>query len=343
MADLRVASVGAGYFGRFQLNAWARMEGVALAGILDTDAGRRAELRDAYPDVEICGALSELLALGVDLLDIATPPATHASLIRAALGKVPTIVCQKPFSTSLEEARSLVDKAAATGTKLIVHENFRFQPWYRAMRQVLVEGRLGDVLQARFALRPGDGQGPEAYLARQPYFQHMPRFLIHETGIHFVDLFRFLFGEPDALSADLRRCNPAIVGEDAGGFTFHIGPQRAQFDANRLLDHAAANTRLTMGEFEVEGTKATLRLSGDGRITVRAHGSLDETPQDCPFNDTDFGGDCVFAFQAHVRDHLLHGAPLETEARSYLRNMELEELIYRAAAEGRRLKCGRET
>ena len=34
-----------------------------------------------------------------------------------------------------------------------------------------------------------------AYLERQPYFQTMPRFLVHETAIHLVDVFRFLLGE----------------------------------------------------------------------------------------------------------------------------------------------------
>ncbi len=339
MADLRVASLGAGYFGRFQIAAWQRMEGVALLGIADRDPARFTGIN---PKAPVFGHLADLLALCPDILDLATPPSTHAALIRAALGHVPTIICQKPFSTSLTEARTLVAEAAEAGTKLIIHENFRFQPWHRCIREVLDHGRLGHILNARFALRPGDGQGPNAYLSRQPYFQTMPRFLIHETGIHFIDLFRFLFGEPEALTADLRSCNPAILGEDAGCFTFHIGDLRAQFDANRLLDHRASNPRLTMGEFEIEGTDATLSLTGEGMILRREHGNPKAELIACPFKNIDFGGDCVFAFQSHVRDHLVQGTPLETGARDYLRNMELEELIYQAAAEGRRLTCGRE-
>jgi len=117
----------------------------------------------------------------------------------------------------------------------VVHENFRFQPWYKAIKTELNEGSLGTVLQATYRLRPGDGQGRDAYLERQPYFRDMENFLIHETGVHFIDVFRYLFGEPQALSADLRRLNPVIAGEDAGHFNFYYDNGLcAQFDGNRL-------------------------------------------------------------------------------------------------------------
>ena len=66
----------------------------------------------------------------------------------------------------------------------------------------------------------GDGWGDNAYLDRQPYFQTMPRLLVVETAIHWIDTFRFLFGEVDAVYARLRRINPAIAGEDAGLICF---------------------------------------------------------------------------------------------------------------------------
>ena len=44
----------------------------------------------------------------------------------------------------------------------------------------------------------------------------MPRFLIHETGIHLIDVFRYLLGEITGVFARLRRINPVIKGEDAG-------------------------------------------------------------------------------------------------------------------------------
>ena len=69
------------------------------------------------------------------------------------------------------------------------------------MRRCLDAGLLGTPHAISVRLRPGDGQGAAAYLERQPYFQNMPRFLVHETAIHFIDAFRFLLGEVRAVTA----------------------------------------------------------------------------------------------------------------------------------------------
>ncbi|RMF09365.1 MAG: gfo/Idh/MocA family oxidoreductase, partial [Alphaproteobacteria bacterium] len=228
--------------------------------------------------------------------------------------------------------------AREAGIPLIVHENFRFQPWYRLIREEIRSGRLGTLQQITFRLRPGDGQGPRAYLDRQPYFQKMERFLIHETAIHWIDTFRFLAGEPDSVYADLRRLNPAISGEDAGYFLFgYDSGLRALFDGNRLLDHAAQDRRLTMGEALVEGTAGTLALAGDGSVTFRAFGSLETETLLEARTYRGFAGDCVHALQSHVVEGLASGAPLENRAEHYLRNLELEEAIYRSAQQGARL------
>lgn len=211
-------------------------------------------------------------------------------------------------------------------------------PWYRAIKAALTEARIGRVLQATFRLRPGDGQGPRAYLDRQPYFQTMPHLLIHETGVHWIDTFRYLFGDPTAVYADLRRINPVLAGEDAGYVLFdHPGGVRALFDGNRLLDHASDNMRRTMGEAVVEGTDGTLSLSGDGSVTLRRFGAQDrETllPADIW---PGFGGDCVHALQAHVVSGVLHGTEIENTAERYLTVIELRDAIYRSARDGRKI------
>ena len=184
------------------------------------------------------------------------------------------IICQKPFCGALDPARRMAGLAAEAGVDLIVHDNFRFQPWYRQLKTIIDEGSLGRIHQISFALRPGDGRGPAAYLDRQPYFQTMERFLVHETAVHFLDVFAFLLGLPDHVYADLRRLNPHIAGEDAGIIILgYDDGRRAIFDGNRLIDHAADNRRLTMGEALVEAEAASVRLDGYGRLHRRETGA----------------------------------------------------------------------
>ena len=244
--ELSVGCIGAGFFSQFHYDAWARVDGAVPIAAVDRDISKaRATGLAAY------GAAEEMLAAETpDIVDIISPPHTHFELIKLALAHKPrAIICQKPFCESLAQARQAVALSAQAGVPLIVHENFRFQPWYRVMRAALEAGEIGAPMQLTFRLRPGDGQGPEAYLDRQPYFQQMPRFLVHETLVHWIDTFRFLFGEPSAVFADLRKLNPVIAGEDAGLVMFaYDDGRRAMIDGNRHLDHAATNTRCTMGE-----------------------------------------------------------------------------------------------
>ncbi len=329
---LKVGCVGAGYFSRFHYDAWARIDGATPVASVNRDITKaQATGLEAFND------LGEMLdAVQPDIVDIITPPVTHLAYIKQVLQARPkAIICQKPFCMDMEEAKEATRLAAEAGVPIVVHENFRFQPWYRAIKAQLDAGAIGDVQQLTFRLRPGDGQGERAYLDRQPYFQDMPRFLVHETAVHWVDTFRYLLGEPNAVFADLRKMNPVIAGEDAGYILFaYEGGQRALFDGNRLLDHAAENTRCTMGEALVEGTKGTITLQGDGSVHLRNFAEQETQEILAPSTHDGFGGDCVYHLQNHVVRALLDGTELENVASRYLPVIQQEEAIYSASEAG---------
>ncbi|NNG05046.1 MAG: Gfo/Idh/MocA family oxidoreductase [Inquilinus sp.] len=339
---LRVAVAGAGYFSRFQYAAWARLPDVELVAACNrTEAGAR-EVAGEYRIPETFAEVPAMLdAVRPDLLDIVTPPEIHFECIRAGAERGVAMVCQKPFCRTLAEAEEAVSITVRAGVTLAVHENFRFQPWYGEAKRLLDTGALGEPLGLTFRLRPGDGRGPSAYLARQPYFRTMPRFLVHETAIHLIDTFRYLLGEVGSVYADLRRLNPVIAGEDAGQILLAFGGgARGLIDGNRLVDHVAQDRRRTMGEMLLEGSEAVLRLDGDGRLYLRPLDSNEE--QECRFDwqDVGFGGDCVYRLQRHVVRHLLAGERLSNSGVDYLVNLRIEEAVYRSAAEGRRIALG---
>lgn len=337
MSGLRVATAGTGYFSRFHYEAWTRIEGASLIALYNRDSDHRQRAAAEWSVPAAYADFGEMLATEQpDLVDIITPPVTHLDFIRAAAPRGIPMICQKPFCRDLDEAQEAVRIAEAAGVLLVVHENFRFQPWYGEARRLLDTGALGDPYQVTFRLRPGDGQGPKAYLDRQPYFQTMERFLVHETAIHLIDVFRYLMGEATAVFAQLRRLNPVIAGEDAGiiHLDFASGA-RGLFDGNRLADHAAQNPRLTMGEMLLEGSAATLRLDGDGRLWQRRHGEAGEAQVDYDWSTVGFGGDCVYRLQRHVVDHLTSGAPVMNTAREYLTNIRIEQAVYESDAAGR--------
>jgi D-apiose dehydrogenase len=341
-APRRIAVVGAGYFSQFHLDGWAQMAGAQVVALCDTDAAKVATMAQRYKIPHTYTNVADMVAVEVpDLVDVVTPPASHHRVLQELFKYGLPVICQKPFGQNYAQALELTDAAKASGTTLIVHENFRFMPCYREARRCVDAGKLGDLHGISFRLRPGDGQGPEAYLDRQPYFQTMPRLLVAETAVHFIDTFRYLMGEVTAVYARLRKLNPVIVGEDAALITFEFASGAAGvFDGNRLNDHPATNPRRTLGEMWLEGSKGVLRLDGDARLWWRPHhGKEFEHIYNRGPDDT-FGGGACGALQKHVLDALSNRQPFENTAQDYLRNLLIQEAVYASHASGQRIALG---
>ncbi|MEO8310987.1 MAG: Gfo/Idh/MocA family oxidoreductase [Caldimonas sp.] len=339
MKKLRVLGVGAGYFSQFQYLGWRNIESAECVAIVNRDEAKARELAHRYgvpkTYTDLDRALNEEKP---DLVDLITPPQTHRAFVARLAERVVPTICQKPFGESYADAVAITELAERASMPLVIHENIRWQPWYREARRLIDAGQLGTLHSVAFRLRPGDGQGPRAYLDRQPYFQEMPRFLVRETAIHWIDTFRYLMGEVRTVYAELRRVNPLIAGEDAGTIVFAFaGASTGLFDGNRLNDHVAANPRRTLGECWLEGSAGVLRLDGDARLWWKPHhGGEREHGYDRGPDDTFGGGACEW-LQRHVVAHLTHGAPLENSARDYLTNLCVQEAVYQSASTHRRI------
>ena len=337
MNKARIAVVGAGYFAAFHLEGWAHC-GADLVGLCDLDAARADSLAKGFGVAHTYGDAALMLqALRPTLVDVVLPPQAQAPVVLAALSMGLPVICQKPFGTDLVQARQMTAAAAAARVPLVVHENFRFTPWFRECRRLIDAGELGRLHGISFRLRPGDGQGARAYLDRQPYFQTMPQLLVRETAVHFIDTFRYLMGEVRAVSARLRKLNPVIAGEDAGLIVFEFDDERTGlFDGNRLNDHVASNTRRTMGEMWLEGAAGVLRLDGEARLWFKPHGQPEAEHVYERGGESAFGGACT-ALQAHVLSHLQQGSPLQNAAADYLQNLVVQAAVYRSHATGCRI------
>ena len=335
---IKVAGVGAGYFSQYHYESWNRLDDVKLVALCDINQDRAAKTAKKFNVPKVFNDFDLMLKeINPDLVDIITPTSSHMKLVHTAFENKTAIICQKPLAEDLESAKKMVELADNCGVFFAVHENFRFQPWFKEIKNILDQKKLGKTYSLNFRLRPGDGQGKEAYLGRQPYFQKMKRFLIHETGIHFIDTFRYLFGDIKMVYAGLRKLNSVIAGEDAGIVLFEFeNGIHAILDANRLVDHPALDTRLTMGEMLIEGSNLVLRLDGWGRIFLRSKGKI-ESEHYYTWINKGFAGDSVLACQSHLLKCMIENINSPILARNYLRNIEIEEAIYDSDQNGKRI------
>jgi len=333
MARLRGVAVGAGYFSQFHYDAWGRIPEVDLVALADLDAARAAEYAErhgiAHSFTDYVHMFDEIRP---DFVDVITPPPVHREICQAAAERGIHVICQKPLAPEFEEARRIVEQAEAAGIRLMVHENFRFQPWHREIKRLLEAGTIGGKLHSlTFRSRPGDGWGDDAYLGRQPYFRTMPRLLVHETGVHFVDTFRFLAGEVRRVYCLLRRLNPVIAGEDCGLLVMEFASGAVGlWDANRYNETTTEDPRYVFGTFLVEGDGGSIRLSEDGSMSVQPLGAP-EHPNDYVHERRGFSGDCCLATQRHFVERLLDGRPFETSGREYLKTLAVVEALYESA------------
>ncbi|GAB5405272.1 MAG: Gfo/Idh/MocA family oxidoreductase [Aureliella sp.] len=333
---MRGVAIGAGYFSHFHYDAWTRIDGAEIVALCDREFAKATEVAGQFAIARVFDDYRRMLdEVQPDFVDIITRPDTHLEIVGEAVERGIPIICQKPLAPTADEARKIVEVADRAGVPLMVHENFRFQPWYRFIKQVFDSGRIGDKLHTlSFRNRAGDGWGDDAYLARQPYFQTMEKFLIFEAGIHTVDTFRYLAGEVHRVWCTTRKLNPVIAGEDNAMAVFEFeGGGIGQYDANRYNESTAQNPRYTFGEFLLEANGGSLRLYADGRVTIQP---LGEEEVDCDFQpSTDgFAGDCVFSTQKHFVEMLSSGGDFETSGRDYLKSIAVQEAMYRSAESG---------
>ncbi len=330
---LKCVAMGAGYFSRFQYEAWTRIPEVNVAATYNRTESKAREMMSVYGIPRYYADWREMIDRErPDFADIITPPETHEEMCTFLAGRGVNIICQKPLAPSFAASRRIVDAAKAAGVRFMVHENWRWQPWYRKIKSIQQAGEIGDFTHLYFRMRLGDGWGERAYLDRQPFFRDYPRLLIYETGVHFIDTFRYLLGEVVEVYANLRRLNPVIKGEETGQVFFRFSSgATAIWDANRFNEVESPSPRYTFGEMRIDGMNGHLTLDTESNLRLKR---LGEPAFDVPYSraNLNFAGDCVYATQRHFVDCFLSGQEFESNGDDYLKTLQVVDAIYESAA-----------
>ncbi len=325
---LKVALAGTGMISWYHLVAWRNLgERVRLVAVCDPDpvkATKRAEefsIPKVYHDAE-----AMFVAEAIDALDVASPRETHAAWVEAAAVRGIDVLCQKPMTPTLAESEALVRRVEGK-SRLMVHENWRFRPWYRELKRWLEAGELGDVVLARMAMMTSgllpDANGCRPALVRQPFMQHEERLMIAEVLIHHLDVMRYLCGPLRVVGAralhtvaDVRGETVASVFlETASGAPIEVtGTMAASGYAARLPDR-----------LEIVGSKASATFANS-----ELH-LLGTKPRGQSY-DNDRGYQASFdGVIAHFVDSLETGAAFETDPADNLNTLRLVEHAYWAA------------
>ena len=194
----------------------------------------------------------------------------------AALARGIDVLCQKPLAPTLAEARRRSPAWSPARARLMVHENWRFRPWYRELKRWLEAGELG-TRPARATLSD-DLVGPAARRRRPPgrrssaslSWPREERLMIAEVLIHQLDV-AALAARPAARArarAPPHAC-PSVTRRDAGR---DLPGDRRRRAGRRRRHHGGARPtrRARRTEFELVGERASVALAGIGASPARA-------------------------------------------------------------------------
>lgn len=147
MKAIKTAIFGTGFMGRVHLEAVQRVESVEAAAIFGRNTEALQALSSGFSVPKIATDYREILRdSSVDSVHICTPNAQHFSMTKEALQAGKHVLCEKPLTTTVEEAEELVSLAAKQSLRNCVCHNLRYYPMVQQMRHLREAGELGEIL-----------------------------------------------------------------------------------------------------------------------------------------------------------------------------------------------------
>lgn len=130
-----------------------RAAGFDVIALVGRDPAKTAA-RAARFDVPVASTdLTEVLARDeISAVTVATPPHTHAALVRTALAAGKHVVCEKPFARDTEEARAVLADAEAAGVVHLLGCEFRYDAQQALVARLVNDGAIGVPKLAMFLL-----------------------------------------------------------------------------------------------------------------------------------------------------------------------------------------------
>jgi predicted dehydrogenase len=285
--ELGVGMVGHAFMGAVHSQAWRTAPHFfdlpaqpVMRMVAGRDYGRAAAAARQLGWAGSTGSWQDLLDRDdIDLVDVCTPGDSHAEIAVAALDAGKHVLCEKPLANSVDEAQAMAAaaaRAADQGVRAMVGFNYRRVPAVAVARQLVAEGRLGEIRHVRAVYLQDWIVDPAFPLVWRLQAERSGTGALGDLGAHIVDLAQYVIADtltgvsaitetfitqrplPEA-SAGLRATGAGIAtGEvtvdDAALFLGRFaGGAVASFEATRF-----ATGRKNALRFEVNGASGSV-------------------------------------------------------------------------------------
>lgn len=200
---LRVAMIGYAFMGAAHSHAWhtaPRFFDLPLTPVPQLLCGRdQAKVVAAAEKLGWASTETDWRSAvardDVDLVDVCTPGNTHAEIAIAALEAGKHVLCEKPLANSVAEAEAMAaaaEQAGTRGVRAMVGFTYRRLPAMQLARQLIAEGRIGDIRQVRAQYLQDWLADPDAPLSWRLDKTTAGSGALGDIGAHITDLVQFL-------------------------------------------------------------------------------------------------------------------------------------------------------
>jgi predicted dehydrogenase len=264
MKKLKGAVFGCGFWSQFQIGGWSELPEVEIIALYNRTASKARKMGEMF-GINNCYDDAQQLLLNhpeIDFVDIITDVDSHPVFVELAASYKKDVICQKPMAPSLALAKKMVNVCRENKVRYFVHENYRWQPQFRRIKQLIDSGIIGRPFRCKSYFNTAF-----PLFETQPFLAQLEQFALTDQGSHQFDVLRFMFGEPQSLYCSTQQINPTIKGEDVATTMIKMKSgvtciQEISF-SSRLEKEIFPQTLML-----VEGSNGSIRLDPDLIIRV---------------------------------------------------------------------------
>jgi len=189
--DWRIGIIGFGSIAQAAHAPAYRDAGWLIYGVADLEENAREKARSEYGVENPCSDYHDLLADdSVEVIDLLTHPVLREEVVVAAAEAGKHLITEKPFGLSIEECERMVATVEAAGTKLAVHQNYRWMRMNFLARHIVEKGLIGDPFYTSIEIFGRQ----DVELAENVFYSTCDNFLTIQWDSHLADLQRYWTG-----------------------------------------------------------------------------------------------------------------------------------------------------
>lgn len=339
---LRIGFIGTGGIADLQLRLLAKRKDVVVTALSDVNQETLARRQSELPDTQCYSDYKTMLSREkLDAVSVCTPNILHMQATIDALRAGNHVLCEKPLSMTVAEARKMLAAAKSARKKLVIGFQYRYDPRTQYLRQAMEEGQFGNILYGRVQAMRRRGIPNWGVFGRKELQGGGP---LIDIGVHVLEMTHYTMGAPTPISASADMFT--YLGNKPSGGIQSMWPNwdhetytvedlavgRIRFDSGAVLHiesaFAAHVPDPSLMNFQLMGDKGGATWSPTVIFTDEAGHMVNKEP--AWLADTAF--DKVFARKMNgFVDHVLYNKPTIAPATDGLKVQAMLNALYASA------------